>query len=84
MKLVIEFLEILGTIAVLPTFFAHRREVQTEKIYPSLVDILEVNGKRVHALVMGRVWILFLYIVLAEICAIRQLRLPLNLPIPIV
>ena len=53
MKLVIEFLEILGTIAVLPTFFAHRREVQMEKTYPSLGDILEVNGKRVHAIVMG-------------------------------
>ena len=44
MQLAIEFLEIMGTIAVLPTFFTHRREVQMEKTYPSLGDILEVNG----------------------------------------
>ena len=54
MRLVIEILLILGTIAVLATFFfAHRREVHTEKTYPPLGNILEVNGKRVHALVMG-------------------------------
>ena len=51
MQLVIEFLLILGTIAVLATFFfAHRREVRAEKTYPPLGDILEVNGTRVHML----------------------------------
>ena len=54
MRLVIEILLILGTIAVLATFFfAHRRKVRAEKTYPPLGDILEVNGTRVHMLVMG-------------------------------
>jgi len=55
MKLALDFLAFFGAIALLAIlFFAHRREVQADNAYPAFGSLLEVNGTRVHAVVMGQ------------------------------
>ena len=65
MKLALDFLAFFGAIALLALlallFFAHRREVQADKAYPAFGSLLEVNGTRVHAVVMGQGPDLFLF-----------------------